>query len=770
MARYGVAPFVILDRPDCMGVPLQWGWGYTWDAAQAQATRGAGTPIEEQVRWETADCEYLPALRAWAPKAIAMHSSMNLGDWENYGGYQYAPVTRRTLGRQWLEKGATPATGTIELSEPLLWGAAQMRVFRLPSAEGEGGEGDGARSWVALGMHAGNVWLRVICPADGFEDESPVLQGTVGSSGDWIDIARWEGGPTFRGAGSGNDGFYWLRWEQAHGGSLITAGPERQQWHVAERWRDHQGNWHGSGITARESRLLFTANNLPVCVHAEQLHIRAAGTVLAAPWLQLGSIMAQADCQLSGKSTLHPSDAVPEEAMEAGVAWQQAGSMRVPACAFSAAELWPGTGHTAVRRGVRSITGWAPAVIGDAASDPVASIGNPHLRLVEASGTLREDHRGATASLVVEGEWDADTNARLPVEGLWPSTWVRVGLQWGGCPEEEEGQEGEGNGGGEPEPEPDPEPELAHVLFTGFGEAVEVTSARDGTRRYEIAAEDQWELRMNRSLANMHPTYDGGRPVPAYQYLFNRAGVAVGFCTHWGGDWTERRLPGGDREEAALAFAPDATLGEVADAFDAALGTRSGVLVDGRMAVWPVPHPEPGSYIGTIAQEPSEDGGIVTDVAVSRALGEFTNLLTVIAGAWPHRSAQVADLDSIYDPGSGVFVGAIREQVVLAPRVDDAAELARTAWRDARRDVLTARITLYGYRPLAVGQRYLIDLPGTNLPPGSIMRLRQIDWRVTRDRRFIQDCEFCWEDLARDGGNGGDEGDGDGGEGGGGDE
>lgn len=717
-----------LDNPDADGRVTVWGVARDWPASEPKASLTSYTPdLGGEYGWEYGQTfEYIERLKAIAPLGTGTRANMALTDWTVSSGLWRETPTAGTFKANFLHyydgganKYATGDYGVIQSNADhgpdLLF---YIRRYPSDTADTDPplfcivfyGDGTGPQYQLVLPAFAlgGTVW-RDLTGTAGSRLQHPFLLGLgpgLSGAGQWkvIDECKSGGAPQ-RTQGDEDEGYHVqvVKIEYTDGWLLVNFSGASQTWAYSGDWIDALGR------------------TVPFSMPTGPIGVNVCGHTAAFLMADLcypTSHVLDASAWLRTAANLEPTpnySALTYEPAGTSIAIAEHPSS-VPGVSKPRATF---TSTGAARAVLYNIAEWRDATIGAANSVPVSSVANDDLRVIEASGTLNDQWRGATATVTVR----AKNGHTLPDIQPNGKVLLDVGLK---------------------------ETAAAPTFMrqhTGYVLPPEYELSAPSRTTATIHCADGVEVRLQHKTMLWTCSFEGWTVGEAFSYILNRSGVPdtmIAIDAAITADPTTYTLPiGNPKGERVLKFRPDEG---VVNALDTICETRDcqwGVDQDGDYFVRPRLQHTPGYYDWTLDADTLGEDEIVYSFRAAQTLDDYCNVLYVLAGNGVNAQASLLwDYASITDDTAGDFIGDDWWQVVVKSDADDPAQVAALLW--ARRAELSQAIffTLRSHPELLPDQYVYVQNVGCGVADGSIFRITRKSWRVGADGAdFQQDFE-----------------------------
>lgn len=403
------------------------------------------------------------------------------------------------------------------------------------------------------------------------------------------------------------------------------------------------------------------------------------------------------------------------------------------------------------------------ATIAGVVSAPITSVGNDQVRVREASGTITDRWRGATADVVVEAKSPAPaiaacsaiyeacivacagdpvceaacTDARTVCIAAAETAFALPTLPPNGKVTLEVGLK---------------ETAAAATFYrqhTGYilPPEFEKTAPQHVTATVHCA--DGIEARLQHKVVKNVCSFEGWAVDVAFKYLLNCAGVPdsmisidAGITPAAMGD--NYYFPVNDpKSERLLKFKFETSL---ISALDTMVETRDlewGVDQNGSYFLRPRLVHTPGVFDWTLDDDTLVEDDIIYSFRSARSLDDYVNVIYVMAGSgWTASAHMLWDWLSITDPTAANFIGDDWWKVDMVPDGDNAVEVAERLW--AQRSTL-AHMVFWTSRahPELMPDNY-VRVQSTNMaiPVNTIFKITRKSWRCGGDGSdFSQEFE-----------------------------
>lgn len=360
-------------------------------------------------------------------------------------------------------------------------------------------------------------------------------------------------------------------------------------------------------------------------------------------------------------------------------------------------------------------------VIGAASSAPVSSVGNDQLRVREASGSLNDRWRGATATVVVQ----AKVGNVLPA--LPPNSKVTIDI---GLKESAALPPG-------------------YIQHTGYILPPEFEKTPPEQVSATIHCADGVEARLQHKTMKWMCSFEEQPVDGAFKYILNCAGIpnsmiSIDAAITPAAMGDAYYLPVNDpKGERLLKFRPDHA---VISALDTIVEVRDldwGIDQNGDYFLRPRLVHTPGAFDWTLKDDTAVEDDIIYSFRAARSLDDFANVIYVLAGSgWTASASLLWDFLSITDPTAADFIGDDWWKVELVPDGDDAAELAARLWAQRSRLAHMIFWTNRAYPNLMPDHYVRVQSTNMAVPNNTIFKITRKAWRCARGGSdFAQDFE-----------------------------
>jgi len=359
--------------------------------------------------------------------------------------------------------------------------------------------------------------------------------------------------------------------------------------------------------------------------------------------------------------------------------------------------------------------------IGAASSAPVTSVGNDQLRVREASGSLTDRWRGATAEVVVE----AKTGFALPALPPNGKVTLEVGLK---------------------------ETAAAATFYrehTGYILPPEFEKSAPDRVTATIHCADGIEARLQHKTVKHVCSFEGWAVDVAFKYLLNCAGVPNSMIAIHA-DITPAAMGddyyfpiGNPKSERLLKFKFETALISALDTMCETRDLEWGVDQDGDYFLRPRLVHTPGAFDWTLDDDTAVEDEIIYSFRAARSLDDYANVVYVMAGSgWTASAHMLWDFLSITDPTAADFIGDDWWRVDMVPDSDNAVQVAERLW--AQRAMLAQMVfwTSRAHPELMPDNYVRVQSSNMAVPNNTIFKITRKTWRCGRGGSdFSQDFE-----------------------------
>ncbi len=695
MGKVRAAAVVTVDHPDADGMLLLDGAGYTWRfSGREEDPYSTSAPWSPQWNYAAGLTEYLPEMRACAPRGYATLADMTLADWTvetGEGVWEEVAYPER----KWLWLREVPAGGYGEItSNAAFYPHVALWLSRYAPAP----DVTNAFTGLTLIQENGPLQVGYYLPmySEGGENKYPQLRVAPKSrpSTEADTVEEWQG----QGQGQGGAAYTISSFSIEN-----TAGCLRVRW--SEQGQDPWTYQPAGGIVLGPCKVVLTAYGHPLAFNAQQIRYPLSAT--ATPYSLLPT----------------PSWCNPAKTFYY-LGWEPVGCGIVVAGVGGASEnpdkpvvTFTSRGHD--RAVCFLVTQQHDPIFTDPRTDPEDVSGE----VLRASGHVDDSWRGSSCNLellVDLDQYDAwKGNNKVQVDVGWQD-------ETGGW-----------------------ESTLPWRQFTGYvtGLTRRVSAEYNGRKAVlSLRCEDWIAARGQGKKFMVNFPCEAGRDASLIaKYNLMRAGVAESMIAT--GAIPVANLPVAERPgEFLFDFAPETEVITAQDAIAQAVGCIFGGDQNGTQFVKPRP-----TYSGTpdlVLDEATATGHeIITQVTSERCHGELRNYVLALCGQGSGvASALAADVGSHREPTDPNFLGDAWWEVFTNADVPGSWALAMAQRRlaEAIKRGLVFTWETPG-RDLWPDQFVEVNLEGVAVEPGTIFRISAKDWRLDKDsgRMELWDTYLC---------------------------
>ena len=706
---------MIIDDPHADGLMTHLPSAHNWSVHEPRLDPAVrfSADLTSSYGWIlTHDLEYIPELRALAPRGQAAPATMHLSDWTVNRGRWHESPTVGVLKTSWLAfvdgRPGLLATGEYgDIKSKGSYAAAQQWWLLLPPvAENETDPVFIDVRWFGDGVHP-EYCLRIPYPGVTAPDtleihgilEYPALYGRPRGVTGWALIDTWRDEVSVQQDMRLGADVMGLRVEQDAGWWLLQFAGNAERWAYKGDWQAADGSsYAGVEITAGPVGIASVGRRLYFNVQ----EISYPTEVVATPATYL--IVAP---QVNAYPTYHLLRDCPTGATVTGEVDALSESAKRPKLTFSATD----THKRALAYNVAEVR---PCLFTAATTTPRTTVGSDTMRLLRMSGEQDESLRGATA----EVELIPKLGYALPDLGVNDKATLQATFDNGAS---------------------------YYTMHVGYLTPPEYTTS--GTEPTAVKAQvlDGIEARLSGHKLIGSPSWAGWPIDEAFMLLLGYGGVPdsliavdAAIAPGWeGGYYLPVADPKGD-----LGLQPEPGT-EVWQAIDEVMATRPVIWGWdpglGKYVLRPRPVHTPGQYDWTLREDALTEDEIVFDFRRVLTKTDFINYLMVMAGrGWRASSKLLVDIASIADPTADDFVGDLVQEVLFDPDVDDIDTYADEIWqvRNAFSDV--CYWSLQGLANLTPGKHVRVYYASAGITSGSIYRVRSKHWALDSEQGRLQ--------------------------------